>query len=167
MTWQRVLAALLVVAAPGCAARNTTPASVAPPPPATADASAAAPPARIADPSAAAAPAAIADASVTPLLARACFGCHTNEARRPWYAHLAPSSWDRGALDDLNFSAWSTYDEAQRRAAMAAIAMTVRSGAMPPRDYTFFDHAAALNDQERDVLVRWASASAAAPSAMP
>lgn len=137
MTGRRVLAVALLTSALGCAARISKPASVAAP------------------------PAPIADATVAPLLARACFGCHTTEAQRPWYAHLAPSSWDAAARDDLNFSDWSIYDEARRGEAMEAIALTVRSGAMPPRDYTFFDRAAALDDEERDALVRWASRSAA------
>ncbi len=100
-------------------------------------------------------PATIAD--VDALLVRACFGCHTNEARRPWYGHLAPSSWTSAARDDLNFSDWPLYDQDRRREAMGAIAMTVQARTMPPADYTFFDHGAALADRERDALVRWAS----------
>ena len=99
----------------------------------------------------------IADADVDALLVRACFGCHTNEARRPWYAHLAPSSWTSAARDDLNFSDWPLYDQDRRRRAMGAIAMTVQARTMPPADYTFFDHGAALADRERDALLRWAS----------
>jgi hypothetical protein len=99
----------------------------------------------------------IADTDVGALLVRACFGCHTNEARRPWYAHLAPSSWTSTARDDLNFSDWPLYDQDRRRQALGAIAMTVQARTMPPADYTFFDHGVALADRERDALVRWAS----------
>jgi len=95
-----------------------------------------------------------------PLLARACYPCHSDERADPWYAKLAPSSWStRGARDALNFSLWATYDDDRRARAAGAIAAVTQAGTMPPADYTFFNHDARLNDAEREALIRWASAA--------
>src|SRR4051812_44101919 len=46
------------------------------------------------------------------LAVRACFDCHSNETRWPWYANVAPFSWtmqrdvDAGR-STLNFSEWT------------------------------------------------------------
>src|SRR5437763_16733491 len=45
------------------------------------------------------------------LAVRACFDCHSNETRWPWYANVAPFSWVvqrdvESARDVVNFSAW-------------------------------------------------------------
>ncbi len=69
------------------------------------------------------------------LAVRACFDCHSNETRWPWYTSVAPVSWlaqhdvDEGRRE-LNFSEWN---RAQREAREAA--KTVRKHEMPPWYY--------------------------------
>src|SRR5690242_16317240 len=53
------------------------------------------------------------DSPATRALAdRACFDCHSNQTRWPWYSHVAPTSWlvqhhvDEGR-EVLNFSTWN------------------------------------------------------------
>jgi hypothetical protein len=46
------------------------------------------------------------------LAKRACFDCHSNETRWPYYANIAPFSWTvqkdvEDARDTLNFSEWN------------------------------------------------------------
>jgi hypothetical protein len=97
------------------------------------------------------------DADVAPILDRACYPCHSDERRDPWYAKLAPSSWStRGARAALNFSVWPRYG-AERRTHAAAAAAVAEAGTMPPADYTFFNHAAKLTDEDKHALVRWAA----------
>ena len=100
--------------------------------------------------------------SVDQLLVASCRPCHSSEREMPWYARLAPSSWVSSARTVLDLSDWASYDAAHRGAALSAIATSVSDGGMPPGDYTFFDHAAALNAEERQRLASWASAQAAA-----
>src|SRR5262249_17251950 len=66
------------------------------------------------------------------MAARACFDCHSNETRWPWYANVAPASWlvqhdvEEGRTD-LNFSEWNrTFEEANEAP------KTVLDGDMPP-----------------------------------
>ena len=86
------------------------------------------------------------------LAQRACFDCHSNETRWPWYASVAPVSWLLQADVDegrraLNFSDWTRgYSEARESAE------TVRDHEMPPPIYLLVHPAARLSDAERQQL---------------
>jgi mono/diheme cytochrome c family protein len=92
------------------------------------------------------------------LAVRACFDCHSNQTRWPWYSNVAPVSWliqrdvDEGRRT-LNFSEW---DRPQKEARESA--EQVQKGTMPPWYYPW----ARLSPAERDDLVR-ALAGTAAP----
>jgi hypothetical protein len=86
------------------------------------------------------------------LAKRACFDCHSNETRWPWYSHVAPTSWfvqrhvDEGR-SELNFSEWTRPQEEADEASEV-----VQSGEMPPRSYTWLHPSARLSDSERSLL---------------
>lgn len=88
------------------------------------------------------------------LAVRACFDCHSNETRWPWYASVAPFSWlvqrhvDHGR-DELNFSEW---DRPQRHAHEAA--EMVREGEMPLSSYLWLHGEAELTEEEEQALLR-------------
>lgn len=93
------------------------------------------------------------DSPVTRDLAvRACFDCHSNQTRWPWYSNIAPMSWliqrdiDEGR-DELNWSEWGPESEGHESAE------TVLEGSMPPTPYTLLHPEARLTDQEMDALV--------------
>ena len=49
------------------------------------------------------------------VLERACYDCHSNQTRWPWYSNVAPVSWFvighvNDARKHLNFSEWATYN---------------------------------------------------------
>jgi Haem-binding domain len=82
----------------------------------------------------------------------ACFDCHSNESRWPWYASIAPVSWRiQNHVDEgrgkLNFSA---FDRPQEEATEAAD--VVRSGEMPPSDYLLMHPEARLSPADRQAL---------------
>lgn len=88
------------------------------------------------------------------LAVRACFDCHSNQTRSPWYAKIAPISWWlKSHVDDgrraLNFSEW---DREQRT---REIIETVQEGSMPPNYFTWFGlHSdAKLTPAEKTALV--------------
>lgn len=100
------------------------------------------------------------DSSTTRALAvRACFDCHSNETRWPWYSHVAPLSWlvqnhvDEGRRD-LNFSEWHRGNFEADEAAE-----TVRDREMPPPSYLVLHPEARLTDAEREQLARGLDAS--------
>ena len=85
------------------------------------------------------------------LAQRACFDCHSNETRWPWYAQVAPISWwlqrevEQGRRA-LNLSEWTATASAHRAGE------TVMDGEMPPRSYLADHPEAQLTEAERDEL---------------
>jgi hypothetical protein len=83
------------------------------------------------------------------LAVRACFDCHSNQTRWPWYSNVAPVSWlvqhdvDEGRRT-LNFSEW---DRPQKEARKSAT--EVQKGKMPPWYYPW----ARLSPAERGDLI--------------
>jgi hypothetical protein len=72
---------------------------------------------------------------VRALAVRACFDCHSNETRWPWYSHVAPVSWlvqsdTIEGRSEVNFSEW---DRPQKEAGESA--EVVLNGEMPPIIY--------------------------------
>ncbi len=75
------------------------------------------------------------------LAVRACFDCHSNEVKTPWYGKIAPVSWWlTNHVDDgraaLNRSEWNA-NSGRRREHDAG--ETVTDGSMPPSYFTWFD----------------------------
>jgi hypothetical protein len=98
-------------------------------------------------------------ASTRGLAERACFDCHSNQTRWPWYSHVAPMSWlVQNHVDEgrsvLNFSEWGRGNSEAGEAAE-----TVREREMPPRSYVLLHPAARLTDAEREQLARGLDAS--------
>jgi hypothetical protein len=88
------------------------------------------------------------------LAVRACFDCHSNETKTPWYGKIAPVSWWlTNHVDDgrakLNFSDYQTSGRHRHSAAE-----TVLNGSMPPSYFTWFGlHASAkLTPTEKQQL---------------
>jgi hypothetical protein len=98
-------------------------------------------------------------ASTRALAVRACFDCHSNETRWPWYSHVAPVSWlvqrdvDVGRRE-VNFSEWHrTYKEAGESAE------TVIEGEMPPAIYLLTHPSARLAPEEARALAQGLTAT--------
>jgi mono/diheme cytochrome c family protein len=98
-------------------------------------------------------------ASTRQLAVNACFDCHSNETRWPWYSHVAPVSWlvqsevDHGR-HVLNFSEWQrTYDEARESAE------SVVDSQMPPERYLVLHSSARLSPEDKRALAQGLSAT--------
>lgn len=90
-------------------------------------------------------------AATRALAVRACFDCHSNETRWPWYSYVAPVSWlvardVRKARGKLNFSEWprGDLDEAVEE---------IEEGNMPLKEYLLLHPEARLSDSERKALI--------------
>jgi len=96
------------------------------------------------------------------LAVAACFDCHSNEVRTPWYGKIAPVSWwltshVNSGRSALNFSDW----KAGRGEGAGDAVEAVRNGSMPPAYYTWFGlHSSAkLTKAQRDQLANGLAAS--------
>ena len=92
-------------------------------------------------------------AATRALAKRACFDCHSNETKWPWYSNIAPVSWltERDTLQGrskLNFSEW---DRPQKDAKDAA--EELQKGEMPLWFYVPLHPEAKLTPVERETLI--------------
>jgi len=88
------------------------------------------------------------------LAKRACFDCHSNETRWPWYANVAPLSWVMShdvevGRSVLNFSEWHRPYDLKEQAGSEVIRRE-----MPPRSYKLLHGHAHLTDDEVADLAR-------------
>ncbi len=101
-----------------------------------------------------------APAPIAELLRGACYDCHSNETRWPWYSRVPPVAWlvardvARGRRE-LNFSEWRTYYPRTRVRKLQWMERVVSEGAMPPWDYRLMHRQARLSDVERAALAHW------------
>ena len=100
---------------------------------------------------------------VEAILETACFDCHSNETRWPWYARVAPASWllthhvEEGRAE-LNFSEWDDFDAEEQIDLVDRIVEVTESGEMPPWDYLLLHPEARLDARDAAVLRAWPSA---------
>jgi hypothetical protein len=91
------------------------------------------------------------------LLRRACFDCHSNETRYPWYASLPVVSLLLGhniaeARHELNFSEWDRMTPRSRREGLQDTLEELRDGEMPPFDYLWLHPDARLGPPDVALL---------------
>jgi hypothetical protein len=97
---------------------------------------------------------------VEAIMRKACFDCHSNETRWPWYAKLAPSSWlmARDVLKGrsrMNLSEWGDADEKERTTDREVSRDQLDEGNMPPWFYLPMHPDAKLTTAEKDLLKNW------------
>ena len=98
------------------------------------------------------------DAPGTEQLAkRACFDCHSNRTKWPWYSAIAPISWRiqshvQEGREKLNFTAFDAAGKEMAEAAGEA-GESVTKGEMPPADYLLAHPEARLTAAEKRSLV--------------
>ena len=95
------------------------------------------------------------------ILRKACYDCHSNETRFPWYSNIAPVSLIinhhvEDGRKNLNFSTWNQYTEDRKRQHLEDIAHEIKENSMPPYSYTFIHEDAKLNEVEQQSIYRWA-----------
>ena len=108
-----------------------------------------------------------APAEVRAVLRRACYDCHSNEVRWPWYGRVAPVSWllerdVREGRKEVNFCVFGEYSEKRRRRKWMEIPEQVQKSEMPPWFYVAVHREARLSEADRALLLQWARESAAA-----
>ena len=100
-------------------------------------------------------------AEVEPILQKACYDCHSNKTKWPWYSGIAPLSWwitdhvSEGRRE-LNFSEWDSIPAEKHAKKFEEIAEEVEEGKMPLSSYTPAHPEANLTPQEVATLADWA-----------
>ena len=104
-------------------------------------------------------------ARVMSMLRQACFDCHSDETRWPWYSGLPPVSWllerdVEGGRNQLDFSRWTQYNPFDRAGLLDKACELVTSGEMPLRPYRLLHPEARLSKGDIDALCAWARTEA-------
>jgi hypothetical protein len=109
-------------------------------------------------------------ARVLTVLQRACYDCHSNHTRYPWYAEVQPVRWwlDSHVNDGkrhLNFSEFGAYSAKRAGKKLEQVTDEVEQHNMPLRSYTWMHREARLTPEEITLLAGWADALRAEISA--
>ena len=99
-------------------------------------------------------------ASVSMILKRSCYDCHSDQTYYPWYAQLQPvrlmmDNHVRDGKAELNFNAFGTYTLRKQRSKLRAISESLEEGAMPLSSYTLLHRNAVLSPTEKIELMNW------------
>ncbi|MBO3700633.1 heme-binding domain-containing protein [Roseivirga sp. E12] len=100
------------------------------------------------------------DGPMANMLKSACYDCHSDQPRYPWYASIAPVSWRiaehiEHGRDELNFSKWGTYSARRRDHKLEEMIEEVEEGHMPLPNYVRMHGEAKLSDEQIESLKAW------------
>ena len=98
---------------------------------------------------------------VQAILKKACYDCHSNDTRYPWYSRVQPVGWwlslhIRKGKSELNFSEFGDYSKRRQISRLKAIANSIVDGTMPLPAYTFIHRDAQLTIAENRLIREWA-----------
>ncbi|WP_026953946.1 heme-binding domain-containing protein [Algoriphagus vanfongensis] len=104
------------------------------------------------------------DGEVANLLKAACYDCHSNSTKYPWYSHVAPVSWlvakdTREGREEVNFSNWSDYDMMDQLKILDDVYSEVEEEHMPLPIYITMHSEADLTPEQRQKIMAWAEST--------
>lgn len=93
-------------------------------------------------------------------LKAACYDCHSNESKIPWYGKVAPSKWlvfkhINEGRNELNFSNWNTFNTDDKAEILDDISTVLMDGEMPLKNYTLLHSEAKLTEEEKETIINW------------
>ncbi len=97
---------------------------------------------------------------VESILKKACYDCHSNETKWPFYANIAPLSFSisshiKDGRKALNFSEWKNIDPKIKTKRIQRAIKTIKNGMMPLPTYLWLHDEAKLTKEEKRVLTTW------------
>ncbi len=95
------------------------------------------------------------------ILAKACYDCHSDNTRYPWYAEVQPVGWwlanhVKDGKRYLNFSQFGSYSSKRANKRMRDVVKLTKKHTMPMASYTLIHRDAKLTDEEIATLAAWA-----------
>lgn len=104
--------------------------------------------------------------SVSKILKRSCYDCHSNNTSYPWYNRIQPVAWwlqyhVNHGKHSLNFSEFASYTPDRQVKKLKAIGKEIREDGMPLDSYLWIHKDAVLGADEKTLVVHWAESLAA------
>lgn len=99
--------------------------------------------------------------TVMAMLKVACYDCHSDSTRYPWYNHITPVNWWlRNHINEgkrrLNFTEFNAGSYKRRIKKLDDAAEQVEKHEMPISSYLWIHNDARLNDAQRKLIIDWA-----------
>jgi hypothetical protein len=99
--------------------------------------------------------------NVQSLLQSACYDCHSNNTKYPWYSRIQPIGWMlashiRQGKAELNLNDFGSYSKRRQISKMNGIANSVKEGSMPLSSYLVVHKEARLSKNEKALVIDWA-----------
>ncbi|HML96645.1 MAG TPA: heme-binding domain-containing protein [Thermodesulfobacteriota bacterium] len=99
-------------------------------------------------------------AEVKEVFQRACYDCHSNETKWPFYSYVAPFSWlvakdVEEAREELNFSSWERTSSTRQSKKKKEIWKEVDKDKMPLWYYLPLHPGAKLSEHDKDIIRKW------------
>jgi hypothetical protein len=106
------------------------------------------------------------------ILRQACYDCHSNQSRWPWYSHIAPFSWVVAhhvnlGRKEIDFSEWGEYFPSTRKRKLEWIRRALHEEIMPPWSYRLMHPDSWLSDDDRAQLEHWIDTELVVPAVQP
>ena len=100
--------------------------------------------------------------TIKTILETACYDCHSNNTRYPWYANIQPGGWwlakhIRDGKDEINFSEFGSYSSRRQASKLRSIENSIKDGTMPLYSYTLLHKDARLTNDQKAELSAWVS----------
>lgn len=91
----------------------------------------------------------------------ACYDCHSQSVKFPWYSYIAPVSWlvtrdINEGREHLDFSKWGGLSKRDKLKLLDKIGEEVSEENMPLKIYLIMHREAKLTLEERESIVKWA-----------
>ncbi len=94
------------------------------------------------------------------VLKQACFDCHSDVTKYPWYSNITPINYwladhvEEGK-EELNFSNWSSYSIKRKDHKLEETIEMIEKGEMPLDSYTWVHGDAVLNENQIQAIKDW------------
>ena len=90
----------------------------------------------------------------------ACYNCHSNTTKYPWYNEIAPVSWIlanhiKEGKEHLNFSEWKNYNNKQKNHILDKIEEVLEENKMPLKSYLLLHKEVKLTTIDVNILLNW------------
>lgn len=94
----------------------------------------------------------------------ACYDCHSNNTRYPWYVYIQPMGWMmakhvKDGKNNLNFSEFGTYSKRKQANKLRSIGHCIQEGSMPLSSYTMIHTDARLSNEDKKMIMDWSAAT--------
>lgn len=102
--------------------------------------------------------------SVQVILKNACYDCHSNNTKYPWYVNIQPTGWLMAkhinqAKEELNFSEFGSYSPRRQISKLNGIVNSIKDDIMPLPSYKLMHKNAQLGTFEKRLIYTWVQQS--------